>query len=310
MSAVAEPLAVAEEPRAVTVAQERRIVRRRRPYLALLRYLVLLIALIFFLFPIFWVAITSIKLPGEYMHRPPILIPDEPTLVHYRNVMNAKGELALRNSAIIATSATLLSLLVGTLAAYSLARFNTGGKHFAFWLLSQRMMPPVVLVVPFFLLLRDIGAWNDGALRDVFGLDTRIALIALYTVFNLPFVIWLMRSYFDGVPRELEESAMVDGSTRLGVFWRITLPLSIPGLIATGTFAFIFAWTEFIFAVVLTRTEAITLPVAIAGFSGSQGSNWGQASALAVVATAPVFALSLLVQKHFARGLTLGAVRG
>jgi multiple sugar transport system permease protein len=134
--------------------------------------------------------------------------------------------------------------------------------------------------------------------------------VAIYTVFNLPFIIWLMRSYFDGVPLELEESAMVDGSTRIGVFLKIALPLSLPGLIATGTFAFIFSWTEFLFAVVLTRTEAITLPVAIAGYSGSQGSNWGQASALAVVATAPVFVLSLLVQRHFVRGLTLGAVRG
>jgi multiple sugar transport system permease protein len=280
-------------------------VRRSRPILKAIKYLVLLVALIFFIFPIFWVVITSLKLPGEYMHRPPILIPDEPTLNHYRNVLNAKGELALRNSAVIATSATILSLIVGTLAAYSLARFNTGGKHFAFWLLSQRMMPPVVMVVPFFLLLRDVGKWNSA-----FGLDSRLSLILLYTVFNLPFVVWLMRSYFEGVPRELEESAMVDGSTRMGVFWKITLPLSIPGLIATGTFAFIFAWTEFIFAVVLTRTDAITLPVAIAGYTGSQGSNWGQASALAVIATAPVFALSLLVQKHFARGLTLGAVRG
>ena len=282
-----------------------RAANRSRLVLKGLKYLTLALALLFFLFPIIWVVITSIKLPGEYMHRPPILIPNHPTFLHYRNVMNAKGELALRNSFIIASVATLLSLLVGTLAAYSLARFNTGGKHFAFWLLSQRMMPPVVLVIPFFLLLRDVGKWNAA-----FGLDTRIALIALYTFFNLPFVVWLMRSYFEGVPRELEEAAMVDGSTRLGVFWRITLPLSMPGLIATGAFAFIFSWTEFIFAVSLTRTEAITLPVAIAGFSGSQGSNWGQASALAVVATAPVFALSLLVQKHFARGLTLGAVRG
>lgn len=310
MSAIVEPVSTAEGPRVASPVHARRAVRRSRPYLTALRYLVLLLALLFFLFPIFWVAITSIKLPGEYMHRPPILIPHEPTLIHYRNVMDSRGTPALRNSVVIASSATLLSLLVGTLAAYSLARFNTGGKHFAFWLLSQRMMPPVVLVVPFFLMLRDVGTWNDGTLQDVFGLDTRLALIAIYTVFNLPFVIWLMRSYFDGVPRELEESAMVDGSTRMGVFWRITLPLSIPGLIATGTFAFIFAWTEFIFAVVLTRTDAVTLPVAIASFSGSQGSNWGQASALAVVATAPVFALSLLVQKHFARGLTLGAVRG
>jgi multiple sugar transport system permease protein len=218
--------------------------------------------------------------------------------------MNAKGELALRNSVIISTSATLISLLVGTLAAYSLARFNTGGKHLAFWLLSQRMMPPVIFVVPIFLMLRDVGKLNPNL-----GLDSRFSLIALYTVFNLPFIIWLMRSYFDGVPPELEESAMVDGCTRMGVFWRITLPLSIPGLIATATFAFIFSWTEFLFAVVLTRTDAVTLPVAVAGFTGAQGSNWGQASALAVVATAPVFALSLLVQKHFVRGLTLGAVK-
>ena len=310
MSVIVEPIPATEEPRVVEAPQVRHVVRRSRPYLSLLRYLVLLIALVFFMFPIFWVVVTSIKLPGEYMQRPPVLFPDEPTLNHYRNVMNDKGKLALRNSAIIATSAAALSLLVGTLAAYSLARFNTGGKHFAFWLLSQRMMPPVVLIVPYFLLLRDVGNWNDGSLKDVFGLDTRLALIALYTVFNLPFVIWLMRSYFDGVPRELEESAMVDGATRMGVFFRITLPLSIPGLIATGTFAFIFAWTEFLFAVVLTRTDAVTLPIAISGYSGSQGSNWGQASALAVIATAPVFALSLLVQKHFARGLTLGAVRG
>ena len=316
MSALAEPLVEpiasseeGSEGRGVTAVQRpqaHRAVRRRRPYLALLRYAALLVALLFFLFPIFWVAVTSVKLPGEYMARPPVLIPDEPTLLHYRSVLdNAKSELALRNSAVIATSATVASLLVGTLAAYALARFNTGGKHFAFWLLSQRMMPPVVLVVPFFLLLRD-----TGKRVDVFGLDTRLALIALYTVFNLPFVIWLMRSYFDGVPRELEEAAMVDGGTRMGVFWRITLPLSLPGLIATGTFAFIFSWTEFIFAVTLTRTNAVTLPVAIAGYTGSQGSNYGQASALAVIATAPVFALSLLVQKHFARGLTLGAVRG
>jgi multiple sugar transport system permease protein len=305
MSVAAEPIATQEVALEHVRPQARRMVRRSRPLLTLVRIVVLLLALAFFMFPIFWVAVTSIKLPGEYMHKPPIFIPENPTLNHFRNVMRTKGNVALENSLVIASCATLFSLIVGTLAAYSLARFNTGGKHFAFWLLSQRMMPPVVLVVPFFLLLKDVGQWNAN-----FGLDTRAALIALYTVFNLPFIIWMMRSYFEGVPAELEESALVDGSTRLGVFWRITLPLSIPGLIATATFAFIFSWTEFLFAVVFTRTNATTLPVAIAGFSGSQGSNWGQASALAVVATAPVFALSLLVQRHFVRGLTLGAIRG
>jgi len=305
MTAAAEPIAAQEAALEHVKPQAHRMVRRSRPLLTIVRVVVLLIALVFFLFPIFWVAVTSIKLPGEYMHKPPVFFPENPTLNHYRKVMETRGRAALENSVVIASCATALSLIVGTLAAYSLARFSTGGKHFAFWLLSQRMMPPVVLVVPFFLMLRDIGQWNAN-----FGLDTRIALIALYTVFNLPFIIWMMRSYFEGVPAELEESAMVDGATRVGVFWRITLPLAIPGLIATATFAFIFSWTEFLFAVVFTRTNATTLPVAIAGFSGSQGSNWGQASALAVVATAPVFALSLLVQRHFVRGLTLGAIRG
>jgi multiple sugar transport system permease protein len=270
-----------------------------------LRYLVVLVALGFFLFPIFWVIGTSLKLPGDYLRNPPAWLPEHPTMIHYRNVLATKGEAALRNSAIIATSATVLSTIVGSLAAYSLVRFNTGGHHFAFWLLSQRMMPPVVLIVPFFLVLRELGKHDPRI-----GIDSHAALIALYTVFNLPYVIWMMRSYFAGVPAELEESALVDGSTRLGVFWRLTLPLSLPGLIATATFAFIFSWTEFLFAVVFTRTNAVTLPVAIAGFSGAQGSNWGQASALAVIATAPVFGLGLLVQKHFVRGLTLGAVRG
>ncbi len=279
--------------------------RDRRPLLTALRYLALLVMLLFVLFPIYWVVITSIKLPTDHLSRPPIWFPDNPTLMHYTNVMSTRGGPALRNSLIIAISATLLSVVIGGLAAYSLARFNTGGRHVAFWILSQRLMPPIVLVIPFFLLLRDVGQ----VLPEV-GIDTQPALIALYTMFNLPYVIWMMRSYFQGVPAELEESAMVDGSTRLGVFWRLTLPLSLPGLIATATFAFIFSWTEFLFAVIFTRTNAVTLPVAIAGLSGAQGSNWGQASALAVVATAPVFVLGLLVQRHFVRGLTLGAVRG
>src|SRR5680860_1042102 len=303
---------------AATIARDapiaHRSARRKRPFLSILRYSTLLIAAIFFPFPIFWIVVMSFKLPSDYLTRPPVWIPNEPTLNHYRTVMETKGWAALENSVVIATSATALSLIAGTLAAYSPARLNTGGKHFAFWLLSQRMMPPVVLIVPFFLMLRDIGKGvsflNINFRVSFLGLDQRGSLIAIYTVFNLPFIIWLMRSYFDGVPLELEESAMVDGSTRMGVFLKIALPLSLPGLIATGTFAFIFSWTEFLFAVILTRTEAITLPVAIAGFSGSQGSNWGQASALAVVATAPIFVLSLLVQRHFVRGLTLGAVRG
>lgn len=301
----AGPFAVSVPVRSETAARARAARRRRGLAVNAVKYGFVVLALAFFLFPLLWLLTTSFKLPGEYLHNPPIWIPNEPTLVHYRSVMDAKGSVALRNSVAIAGTATVLCVVVGSLAAYSLARFRTGGKHLAFWLLSQRMMPPVVLVVPFFLLLRDVGEMVPR-----FGLDTRGALIVLYTAFNLPYVIWMMRSYFEGVPAELEEAAMVDGCTRWGVLWRIALPMAMPGLIATATFTFIFAWTEFLFAVVVTRTDAVTLPVVIAGFTGSQGSNWGQASALAVVATAPVFLLGLLVQRHFVRGLTLGAVRG
>jgi multiple sugar transport system permease protein len=156
----------------------------------------------------------------------------------------------------------------------------------------------VVLIIPLFLVLRTLGL-----------IDTHVGLILLYSMFNLPYVIWMMRSYFGDVPVEIEESALVDGASRLAVLRRITLPLSLPGLIATGTFAFIFSWTEFLFALVLTRDKTQTLPVVISGYYGSQGSLWGQAAALSVVATVPLFVLGLAVQRHFVRGLTLGAVK-
>ncbi len=277
----------------------------RRAGVQVLRYAAVAAALVFFLFPIFWIAVTAIKLPADYLNDPPVWIPSQPTLAHFRSVMAEQGGVALRNSLVIAGGATVVSILLGSFAAYALARFKTGGRHLAFWLLSQRMMPPVVLVIPFFLILRELGKLNPRL-----GIDQQLPLIVLYAVFNLPYVVWMMRSYYEGVPVEIEESALVDGSSRLGVLARITLPLTLPGLVATTVFAFIFAWTEFLFAVVFTRTNAVTLPVVIAGFTGAQGSNWGRACALSVVATAPVFLLVLLVQRHFVRGLTLGAVRG
>ncbi|MBW3633501.1 MAG: carbohydrate ABC transporter permease [Chloroflexi bacterium] len=308
MSAVASGSTAAPVPAVNRPGVRLRIARtgrRRSPAVTVVRYILVGIALIFFLFPIIWIAGISIKLPADYLSNPPVWIPSEITFRHYQSVMAEKGTLALTNSLVIAGIATLISVLVGSLAAYSLARFNTGGRHLGFWLISQRMLPPVVLVIPIFLLMREAGK-----IHPRLGIDQHLPLIALYAVFNLPYVIWMMRSYFTAIPAEIEESAMIDGATRLGVLARITLPLALPGLVATTTFAFIFAWTEFLFAVVLTRTNAVTLPVVIAGFTGGQGSNWGRACALSVVATAPVFILVLLVQRHFVRGLTLGAVRG
>ena len=307
MSSIAEAASAGEqEARTRPVAETRRLsYRRRRVLVRAFRYVVVLLALAFVLFPIFWIVGSSIKFPGELRSRPPVWIPKNPTLANYRTIMREKGNLALKNSVVIGVSATVLSVTIGSLAAYSLSRFRTGGRHLAFWILSQRMMPPIVLVIPLYLLLTSLGKKIA-----MFGVDRYPPMIALYTMMNLPFVIWMMRSYFVGVPAEIEESALVDGSSRWGVIWRITLPLTLPGLIATATFAFIFSWTEFLFAVSFTQTKAVTMPVVIAGLTGSQGSNWGQGTALACVATAPVFVLGLLVQKHFVRGLTLGAVRG
>lgn len=301
MSGVARP-AVA---RPVTVPRHKNY-RRRKRLVTAFRYLVVLLALAFVLFPIYWVVSSSFKFPAELVHNPPIWIPENPTLRHYDTIMEEKGRVAFKNSVIIGLSATVLSLAIGSLAAYSLTRYRTGGRHLAFWILSQRMMPPIVLVIPYFLLLTNLGK----NVNERLGVDHYGPLIALYTMASLPFVIWMMRSYFLGVPAEIEESALVDGSTRWSVLWRITLPLTLPGLIATATFAFIFSWTEFLFAVSFTRTEAVTMPVVIAGLTGSQGSNWGQGAALACVATAPIFVLGMFVQRHFVRGLTLGAVRG
>jgi multiple sugar transport system permease protein len=159
-------------------------------------------------------------------------------------------------------------------------------------------LPPVAVVFPIFLLFRLIQ-W----------VDTYQGLIILYATFNLPFVVWMMRGYFQDVPVEIEESAMVDGASRMRSFWAITLPLSLPGLIATSVFTFIFNWNEFLFALVLTRTRVITMPVSLSGYFGAQSSFWGEAAALTLIATIPVVVLTLLMQRHLVTGLTLGAVK-
>jgi multiple sugar transport system permease protein len=160
------------------------------------------------------------------------------------------------------------------------------------------MLPPIAVVFPVFLMFRVVG-W----------VDTYQGLTLLYAAFNTPYVIWMMRGYFRDVPREIEESALVDGASVLRVFWLITLPLASAGLIATAVFTFIFSWNEFLFAVVLTRAQVVTVPVAMSAYFGSQSTFWGEAGALSVVASAPVFVLSFLVQKYLTRGLTLGAVK-
>jgi multiple sugar transport system permease protein len=278
------------------------VARRRRPLrpATVARIAFVGLWLLFLLIPLYWMFITSIKPSNDYLAVPPIWFPDEPTLLHYTAALYAyRGLDGMINSLIISTSATILSAFFGTLMAYSLARFNTGGQHLSFWVLSQRFLPPIAVVLPIFLIYRVLRL-ND----------THVGLIIAYTVFTLPVSVWMMFAYFRQMPRSLEEAALVDGCTRWQSFWRVAVPLAVPGIVAAAVFAFIACWTEFFFALILTSRNAFTLPTVFRAFLGFQGALYGEASALAIVSLVPSIALGILVQKHLVRGLTLGAVRG
>jgi multiple sugar transport system permease protein len=264
------------------------------------RFLFLGIYWLFVMIPLYWMFVTSIKPSDDYLAVPPVWFPSEPTIVHYTAALFAyRGLQGLINSLVISLAATLLSALLGTLMAYSLARFNTGGQHLSFWVLSQRFLPPIAIILPLFL--------NYRALRLQ---DTHVGLILAYTVFTLPVTVWMMFAYFRGMPRSLEEAALVDGSTRWHAFWRIAVPLAAPGIVAAAVFAFIACWTEFFIALVLTSRNAFTLPTVFRSFLSFQGAQYGEAAALSIVSLVPSIVLGVLAQRHLVRGLTLGAVRG
>jgi multiple sugar transport system permease protein len=190
-------------------------------------------------------------------------------------------------------------MFLGTICAYSLARFRTGGENLAMWIISQRMMPPIAIVFPVFLLYVWLG-W----------VDTYQGLILLYTAFNLPYVIWMMRGYIGDIPIELEESALVDGCSRWRVLVKVVFPMARAGLFATAVFTFVFAWNDFIFALVLTRTEVITFPVQVTHYFGGQSNFWAKIAAMSVLGTLPVFIAVTVMQRFLVRGISLGAVKG
>jgi multiple sugar transport system permease protein len=264
------------------------------------RFLTIGLFVVFVVVPLYWMVVTSIKPTSDYLTIPPVWFPKEPTLVHYTAALfSYRGLQALVNSLVIASSSTVLSTIFGTMMAYSLARFDTGGQHLAFWVLSQRFLPPVAIILPVFLLFRNIGLY-----------DTHYGLILLYTFMTLPLTVWMMSTYFRQLPRSLEEAALVDGLSRWQALWMIAVPLAAPGMVAAAVFCFIAVWTEFFFALILTSRYAFTLPTVFRAFLGFQGSQYGEAAALAATSLVPSIALGMLVQRHLVRGLTLGAIRG
>jgi multiple sugar transport system permease protein len=298
----------AQRPRAERSGTTRVVRGSRFRIGGILRFVFIAVYVGFLLLPLYWMAVTSIKSQEDQLADPPVWFPDNPTSINYAEALNRyNGWKGLENSLVVAFATTILAVAFGTAAAYSMARFRTGGKHLAFWFLSQRMMPPIAIIIPVFLLYsRYSDEWFGFTL-----IDTRLGLILLYTVFALPFTVWMMYAYFRQMPPELEEAALVDGCSRVQALAKVAWPLAAPGVISAAAFAFIFSWTEFLFAQVLGRDEAVTAPVALAGMiTFFQGNLYGQASALTMVSLIPALIIGILVQRHLVRGLTLGAVQG
>ncbi len=277
---------------------------RQNSGLRFLRYGLLLAAVVASLLPVYWMLTISLKSEVEQFAVPPRWFLFSPTFEHYFDafVSRSFGRL-LVTSVVVASGSTLCAMLIGTLAAYGLARWRLPHRldqRLSLWILSTRMFPPIVTAIPLFLLMRDVRLLN-----------TLSALVIVYTAFNLPFVVWMMRGFFQELPRELEEAAMMDGDSRMGALVRVVLPLVAPGLAATAVFCLIISWNEFLFALILSQTEAaMTLPVGIAGRVTQYEIKWGVMSAAGVVAMLPILVFALAVQRYLVRGLSLGAVKG
>jgi len=262
----------------------------------------LLIAAVIFgviLFPPVVLFLTSIKTELDALSFPPKWI-FKPTLQNYTEIFEfSPFARYLLNSFIVASLNTGVVLVLGSFAAYSLARFRfKGADDIAFWILSVRMMPPVAAIIPIYIIMRNLRL-----------LDTPWSLVITYLTFNLPFAVWMMRSFFREIPREIEESALVDGCSIFRSFRSIALPLAAPGLAATGILTFIFSWNEFLFALILTGSKAVTLPVGITGYMKETGINWGYMTAGGALALIPVIVFTILAQKHLVKGLTMGALK-
>ena len=273
--------------------------RQRKRIRLALRLAAALALIVFFLFPLYWLFMMSFKTADEIYAYPPVWWPAGLRFDNYLVLFKDGDARTVSNSLIVASLSTVAAMLLGSLCAYSLARHKTGGEHLANWIISQRMVPPVAVVFPIFLLY----VWFHAV-------DTYVGLILLYTAFNLPYVIWMMRGYILDIPIALEQAALVDGYTHWQVLWKVVFPMCRAGLFATAVFTFVFAWNDFIFALVLSRTEVVTYTVQVTHYFGGQSNFWNKISAMSVLGTLPVFIVVGFLQRYLVRGISLGAVKG
>jgi N,N'-diacetylchitobiose transport system permease protein len=273
--------------------------------------LVGILVLVVMAFPVYWMVATAFKPGHEALSYTPQWIPLHPTLDNFSEAINRPHFWdAVKNSLIIVTVVVALSLVLAFLAALALAKFRFyGRKGVIVVILGVQMVPLAALIIPLYIMMSE--AQNTRGLHYVLGVDKLSGVIVMYLTFVLPFAVWTLRGFIHGVPQELEEAAMVDGTTRFGAFVRILLPLVGPGLVATSIFAFIQAWNEFIIAYVFLQSpDNQTLMVWLASFTSLRGTEWGPLMAGATLCAIPVIIFFLLVQKRIAFGLTAGAVKG
>ncbi len=259
----------------------------------------LIIVVLLAVIPVAWLLLTSFKNPVDVYAMPPKVI-YQPTADNYSTLLFERNFLHyLVNSVIVSATTTIACVFLGALYSYTLARARFRGRNnMAFWVLSLRMLPPIAVILPFYLIFRSLRL-----------LDNPLALIIVYFVMNFPLVVWIMKGFFDEIPIEMEESGRIAGCSDIQTFFKIVVPMVRPGLAGTAVITMIFSWNEFLFALILTGEKAKTLPVGVTGFVTFEGIKWGLLASGGIFIIAPILILSFIFQRHLIRGLTLGSIK-
>jgi multiple sugar transport system permease protein len=305
LSTLAEPIATDRFPS--------KDAERTRPWHIvgrILTYALLLAWAFICIFPIYWTFTTSLKDQVGVLQGPTYLpfVDFQPSAIGWTDILGTEAQREIlirnaRNSIIVALTAAAMAVVLGSMAGYALSRFQYRfliwrNNDISFWFLAQLILPPAAVVMPLLILYRELRL-----------LDTHLGLVLLYTVVNLPIVIWIMRDQFNSIPIELEHAALVDGATLIGAFLRIVVPLAGPGMVAAFILSVILSWNEYFFATVLTSLNAVTMPVLIATQVSSQGIKWWAMAAVATAAIAPLVIIGVFLERYIVRGLTAGAVK-